>query len=151
MEPPDAELPAGIHQHTGPQDVRLQEDAGILDRTVHVALRREVHDDIRLFLFKERPDTLPVADVQADEAEPRVIHDSLQRGKIPRVGQLVHADDPVLRTLPPHMENEIGTDEPGSSRHQDSLPLHIKSPHFTFSTGSQYRILPSATAIRCSP
>ena len=49
----DAVLAAGVHQHLGAQDVGLQEDLGILDGAVHVALGGEVHHHIGFFFLEE--------------------------------------------------------------------------------------------------
>ena len=48
----DSIFSAGIHQNCGTLDIGIQEDLRILDGTVNMAFCREVHDDIRVLLFK---------------------------------------------------------------------------------------------------
>src|SRR5699024_4349298 len=64
-----AVLAAGVHHHLRTDDIGLQEDARILDGTVHVALCRKVYNDIRFFLLKEVKDSLSVTDVHLHKTE----------------------------------------------------------------------------------
>ena len=105
-----------------------------------MALRREVHHCVGLFRLEERVHALPVADVQLDEAEIRMLHGALQRGQVSRIGQLVQADDPVFRMGLQHVIDEIGADEPGPAGHDDGHRI-----------SSYSMILPSSTARKCSP
>ena len=122
----DAVFPAGVHQHGGSDDVGLQEDRRVFDGAVHMALCRKVHHDVRMLFLKELVNGLAVADVRLAEAEIRPVHHRGQGGKIPRIGQLVHTDDPVLRMLFQHVEDEIASDKAGTAGHNDFL--HIRSP-----------------------
>ena len=79
----------------------------------------EVHHHVGMLLLKKPVHALPVADVQLHKAEVGVIHDRSQRGQIAGIGQLVQADDPVVRVFAEHMENEIGADKSGAAGHDD--------------------------------
>ena len=68
-----AVLAAGVHHGRRTDDVRLQEDAGILDGAVDMALGGEVHHDVGVLLGEELVHALAVADVNLDEAEVGVI------------------------------------------------------------------------------
>ena len=113
--PGDAELPAGVHQHLSAQNVGLQEYFGIFDGAVNVALRREVHHHIRVLFRKELANPFPVADVQLHEPKIGIFHHGSQGGQVPRVGQFVQANDPVIRVFAQHMENKVGADKSGTA------------------------------------
>ena len=110
---------AGIHHDRGPDDIGLEEDLRVLNGPVHVGLRGKIDDNIRLFLFKEFIDGSAVADVHPDEAEIGLIHDGRQRGQIARVGQLVDADDPVLRMSVELIIHKIASDKSGAAGHDN--------------------------------
>ena len=91
-----------------------------------MALCGKVHHDVWVLFLKELINRFPVADIRFAEAEIRPVHDRGQGGQIPRIGQLVHADDPVLRMLLQHMEDKIAPDKSGTAGHNDFL--HKNSP-----------------------
>ena len=103
----DAVFAAGVHQYGGADDVGLQEDGGVFDGAVHMALRREVHNDIGVLLLKKRVHGLPVADIRLHKAEAGIIHNGRERREIARVGELVDADDAVVRVPVQHVKNEV--------------------------------------------
>ena len=97
MIPFNSILPAGVHKNRCADDIGLEEDAGILDRTVHMTFCCEVDDDIWLLLFEKLIDALAVTDIQFDKAEIWLVHDALQRGQVPCVGQFIQTYNPVVR------------------------------------------------------
>ena len=109
----DAEGAAGVHQDGGADDVGLKEDGRVLDAAVHVALGGEVHHDVRVLLAEDAVYGLAVADIDLAEAEVRLLHDGGKGGEVARVGQLVQADDAVLRVLCQLIKDEVGADEAG--------------------------------------
>ena len=125
MIPLDAVAAAGVHHRGRADDIGLQEDTRILDGPVHMALRREIDHDVRRLPLKQLVDQLPVADVPQHKPEVRVVHDPLQGGQVPGVGQLVQADNPIVRILLQHVKNEIGSDKSGAAGHNDG---HEPSP-----------------------
>lgn len=120
----DAVLAAGVKQHARADDVRLQENLRILDGAVDMRLCREVDDDVRLLLLKDAVDRLAVRDVRADELEVLLLHRTLERLKIARICQLVHADDAVARMLLEHVVNEIRANKAGTAGHKDCHSSH---------------------------
>ena len=124
MVPFDSVLAAGIHHRRRSDDIRLKEDARVLDGAVHMGLRRKVHDVIRLLFLENLIDRVAVADIRPDEAEIRIVHHRLERREIARVRELVDADDPCVRMLLQHMEYEIRSDEAGAAGHNI---IHEKS------------------------
>ena len=107
-----------------------------------MALRRKVHDDVRLLLLKQVKHELPVRDVPADELVVGGLLHLRQVLQVARVGQKIQVYDLMLRVLLHHMNHKIGTDEAGSSCH-DYLHLTLSPlsicfarrgifPHFTF-------------------
>ena len=93
---------------------------------------REIDDNVRMLFLKETVHGLSVADIRFHKAEVLTVHDRRQCGQIPRVGQLVKTDDPVIRMRLHHMKNKVGTYKSGSSCHNNS---HFRS----FPTGSRPR------------
>ena len=119
MEPVDAVLAAGIEQDARADDIRLQEDFRILDRAVDVALRRKVDDDVRLFRLEDPVNGPTVGDVRADELELILFQRRRERLEVPRIRELVKADDLVFRMLLELVVDEIAADKAGSARHDD--------------------------------
>ena len=114
-----AESPAGIHHGGSSDDVRFQEDSRIFDGAVYVAFSSEIDHGIRFFLFKKLEHAIPVADIKPDETEIRIIHDRCQRGQVPRISQLIDADDPVFRMGFEMIVNEISANESGTAGNND--------------------------------
>ena len=104
-------LAASVHQHTGTDDIGLEEDAWIFDGTVNMRFCRKVHYDIRMFFFKQLVHCFTVTDVSLHEAEIRIVHNRCQRGQIACIGQLVQTDNPVIRILLQHMEYKVTTNK----------------------------------------
>ena len=108
-------FPAGVQHDLRTQNVGLQEDLRVLDGAVHVALGGEVHHHVGMLLLKQIVDGLAVTDIRLHETEVGLIHDALQRRQVTGIGQLVHADNPILRVLVQHIENEVAADKPGTA------------------------------------
>ena len=72
----NAILTAGIHQYTGADNVGLQKDLGVLNRTVHMTFRRKINNNIGVLFFKKLIHTLPVTDIQLHKTEFGIIHNS---------------------------------------------------------------------------
>ena len=81
---------------------------------------REVDHHVGMFFLKKSVQGLPVADVRLYKAEIRVVHDRRQGGKVARIGQLVQADDPIVRMCPQHVENKVASDKSGAAGHNNS-------------------------------
>ena len=107
----DAVLAASIHQHTGTDDICLEEDARIFDRTVNMRFCRKVDHDVRMFFFKQLIHSLAVADISLHKTEIRIIHNRCQRGQIACVGQFIQTDDSVIRILLQHVEHKVTTNK----------------------------------------
>ena len=118
MEAAHAPAEAGVQQDLDPQDVGPQEQAGVLNGAVHMALRREVDDDIRPVRRENRKNPFPVRDVPPHHPDVRPRHGRLQRADIARVGQAVQAQDPVLRVAGQLVVDEMGADEARAAGHQ---------------------------------
>ena len=95
----NAVLAASVHQHTGTDDIGLEEDAWIFDGTVNMRFCRKVHYDIRMFFFKQLVHCFTVTDVSLHEAEIRIVHNRCQRGQIACIGQLVQTYNFITRIL----------------------------------------------------
>ena len=96
METTDAIESARIEEHAGAHDVRLEENARGGDGAVHMALCGKVHHHVGLFFFKQLVNEFSVCDVSAHEGKARVIPDGRERLEIPRIGELVQAEDLVI-------------------------------------------------------
>ena len=75
----------------------------------------EVHHHVGMLLLKQVVDGLAVTDVRLHETEVGLVHDTLQRGQVSGIGQLVHADNTILRVLVQHIENEVAADKTGAA------------------------------------
>ena len=115
----DAVLPARVHQRLGAQNIRAQEQPRILHRAIHVALRREVHQNIGMLLLKELLHRRPVGNIGLDEAEVFMLHGLVQRRHVARIGQAVQTDNAVLRMILQLKINEIAADKAGAAGHDD--------------------------------
>lgn len=111
----DAVLVAGVQQHAGAHDVGLQEDGGVFNGAVNMALSGKVHHDVGLLLLKELIDSSPVGDGGLDKAEVGVVHDAGQGLQIACVGQAVQTDDAVLRMSAQHIVDEVAADKTGAA------------------------------------
>lgn len=94
-----------------------------------MTLCREVDHNIGLLFLKETIDTLPVADVKLRKAEVGSFHHRGQCTQIPGIGKLVNADNPIVRVFGKHMEDEVASDETGSSGNDDG---HTLIPYLSF-------------------
>ena len=90
-------------------------DLGVGDGAVHMGLRREVDDEIRVILPDERRHQLLVADIAVDKDVPLVVLDILQVLQIAGIGQGVQIDDANVRILFQHVVDKGGADKTGTS------------------------------------
>ena len=115
----DAILPAGVQHDLRTQNVGLQEDLRVLDGAIHMTFGGKVHHHVGMLLLKQVVDGLAVTDVRLHETEVGLVHDAFQRGQVARIGQLVHADNAILRVLVQHIENEVAADKSGTAGDDD--------------------------------
>ena len=113
MIPADTVLAAGIHQDRGPDNIGFKENRRIFNRAVDMRLCGKIYDDIRLLFFKKLINALSVTDIELDKAKIRLVKNRCQGGQVSRVGQLIQADDSVLRVLFHLIENKIASDKSG--------------------------------------
>ena len=125
----DTVLAASIHQHTGTDDVGLEEDSRIFDGTVNMRFCRKVDHDVRMLFLKQLVHSFAVTDICLHKAEFRVIHNRGQCGQIARIGQLVQTDDSIIRILLQHVEHKVTTNKTSTAGnnniHDFSSPLHL--------------------------
>jgi len=116
----DAELPHGLEQAVGADDVRLHEGLGIPDRVVVVGLRRIVDD--RIMAGDDALQELRIADVTHDE-----LHLGLREAcyvcGVPCIGELVEDRHMRLRVVPGHPAHEVGPYEAAAARDDYVLGL----------------------------
>ena len=112
-------LPARVHKHLSAENVCREEDFGVLNRAVNVALSREIHDHIGLFFLEKLVYRLAVCDALLDKAEIRVVHNWCERREVARVGQAVEADNPVVGIFFEHMKYEVRADKARSAGNDD--------------------------------
>lgn len=73
MESTCAIFTAGIQQNACADDVGLQEYAGVFNRSVYMAFRCKIYDDIRLLLLKERVNRIPIGNAALHKRELRIL------------------------------------------------------------------------------
>ena len=115
----DAVLAASVHQRCGTHNIRLEEDARIFDRTVNMRFCRKVNHNVRMLFFKQFIYSFAVADIGLHKAEIWVIHDRRQRRQVACVGQLIEADNAVIRVFFQYVKNKIGTNKSGAAGNDD--------------------------------
>jgi hypothetical protein len=79
----------GLEQDIGAHDIGGDEIGGPVDRTVDMALRRQMHDRVGVKTRKNVEDSRAIADIGKAEMITRMTLDRSKRGKIAGVGQLV--------------------------------------------------------------
>ena len=114
-----------------------------------MAFRGEIHHHVGMLFLKQLIHALTVADIQLYEPEIGVTHHRLQSGQVARVGQLVQANDSVIRVFFQHMENKIGPDKSGAAGHND---VHSQSSWARDSRYCPYSVFfrPSPMARSCA-
>ena len=128
----DTVLAASIHQNTGTDDIGLEKDTRIFDRTVNMRLCCKVYHDVRMFFFKQFIHNFAVTDISLHEAEVRIIHNRCQRGQIACIGQLVQTDNPVIRILFQHMEYKVTTNKTSAAGNNNIHDLFSSTLIFWF-------------------
>ena len=106
---------AALQQVHGAQHVALDEDLGVLDAAVNVALGGKVDDIIGVILGDQVGDQGLVADVALHEDVAGVALDVLQVLQVAGVGQLVQIDEADVLVLLQHVMHKVGADETGTA------------------------------------
>ena len=88
---------AGVQKGGGAHNVGTHELLRMLHGPVHMGLRCEVDDHIRLLLLKELEDEGPVGDIALYELVVGLILHGLQVLQIAGIGQLIQVQDHILR------------------------------------------------------
>ena len=76
-------------------DIGLDKGGRPVDRTIDMAFRGQVHDDLNVVIAQKRRHQRPVGNVALDEAIIGVALDLAQRSEVARIGQLVEVHDLV--------------------------------------------------------
>src|SRR5207302_7130700 len=122
QEPPDARAARRLQQHLRAESIRAREGHGLQDRTVDVALCREIHDGIHAGSGPR--DRVKVADVALPEPEPRARHEITHVAEIAAVREEVQDGDLPLAPRLEQVANEVRSDEATTSGHEQ---LHVCS------------------------
>ena len=105
----------GVEKVLRAEDIRLQEQLGVLDAPVDVALGGEVHDVVKLVLAEELVGKLAVADVSLDEEAAFVVDVFGYGAEVSGVGEGVEHDDAHVAVLGEDVFQIVGADESGGS------------------------------------
>jgi hypothetical protein len=89
-----------------------------MDRTVHMALCREVDDSARPVPRQEIPHALTVGDVRLDKDMAIIALKARQIFQVAGVGQFVEVDHWLANPGEP-VQNKVGTDKPGAPGNQN--------------------------------
>src|SRR5262245_25652393 len=116
----------GLEQDIGTNNIGGDEIGGPVDRTIDMALRRQMHDRVRIETRKNVDNSRPITDIGKAKMIPWMTLDRSKRGKIAGVGQLVD-DKHLVIAMADEMPDQRRSDEPCSARdhnpHAASLPL----------------------------
>jgi hypothetical protein len=99
-------------------DVRADESTGVLDRSVDVRLRSEIHDAVDPMLEHESRHECRVADVATDEAQAPVAGYRSEILEVAGVCQRIEDYDVGVPLPAQPMVNEVGADEPRAAGDQ---------------------------------
>ncbi len=109
-----------FQQAEGAVDISLDECARAMDRTVHMAFRRKVHDGARLMLLEQRQHLGLIADIATHKLMAAVLLQRRQIIKVARIGELIEIEHRLVRLGQP-IQYKIRTDEPGTACHKNHL------------------------------
>ena len=141
-------LPGNFEEVEGPDDVRMDEALRPSDRTVHVGFGGKVADGVDFMAKKNFLHQSGVADIGLYKYIAPGISgiDAAQVFRIPRIGQLVHIDNPPPEfLLCQKVMNEIAADETATAGYHQVLNFHA----FPF---SEIAFLPAIMArLRITP
>ena len=127
--------PRRVQHRQRAQHVGADEQGGILDAPVHMALGREMDHPVDVVLPEQPADRLRIADIRLHKGVVVPLLHISQVFQISRVCQLVHIDDPDRAAiLPEHVMNVIGSDKAGSAGHEIRAhnPLFFPFRRFAF-------------------
>ena len=111
----DLGLAANVQQYLRPDDVGLDEGAGVENAAIDMTLSGEVHDGIDGAGGDHRIHKLGVADVAPFETVPGIAFDVGQVFEVAGVGQLVDVDDGLIRIAVQLVADEVRADEPAAT------------------------------------
>ena len=101
------------------QDVGPRESERIADRTVHVALGREVDHAVDGVFREQRAHGVVVADVAPDEGIVGGVFDVAEVGEVARIGQQVEVDDSIVGVFRDEQPHDVRADESGAAGYED--------------------------------
>ncbi len=82
-----------LQQDKGADDIGVDELTGAIDRAVHMAFRRQMHDRVGLETFEQGAQGRPIGDIDPLEGKAGMVRDRREGGEIARIGQFIdHAD-----------------------------------------------------------
>ena len=84
-----------------------------------MALGGKMDHRVGLLSLKNGVNRPPVTDIGLEKLEIGVLHGPLQGGEVACVGQLIHAQEGILRVSGQHMVDKIGANKPGSAGDKD--------------------------------
>ena len=132
--------PAGVHYRVGTHAVGDHEILGAGDRSIDVALGREVEHGV--VSFDRLREGVQIANVGVHEpkAAPAGVLDVTERGAVPGVGQGV-VDGHLVVAVPHDPPNVVGPDEAGATGDQEShRPKDTRGANWPPGTQVQERV-----------
>ena len=111
----------GVEQVLRAQDVGQEEELGVLDAAVHVALGGEVDHVVELVAGEEVVHEGAVADVAADEDAAFVVDVPGDGAEVARIRQGVEDDHADVFVYPQEVLDVVGADESGGAGYEVSL------------------------------
>lgn len=118
--------PRRLEEAESADDVGLDEGLGTVDGAINVTFGGEVHDGLRMVIFKETGHEFAVGDIAFDEGVAGMVDHLGQGVNVAGVGQFIDVGHFV--TLGEGQVNEVAADEAGSSSDenlQENTPLKL--------------------------
>ena len=123
MKPFNFILSTSVHKYGGADNVCLQEDCRVINRSVYMRLYHKVDNYIRVLDFKDIVNSIKISDIFLIENEVWILEGFIYRMNVRCIHQNIHIYYLPIRTLFKEHIDEIASDEFGATFNKNSIHL----------------------------
>ena len=129
QEPLHAMPARRLEKHLGAADVRVDKVSGLGNTAIHMRLRREVHNRVKLVLCQDGLHRIAVGNVGLEELVTFAVTfgNAGQVVRISRVGEHIDIRDEFLLVMLQHKTHKIAADEPAATSDEKTHPEYVTS------------------------